>query len=295
MQPFATLKEGESRSIQERISHPTASSSESTLRIELPARRPRRTTAVEIGIAIWIVGSLIFLVREILAIGYRAAIVQQTHVVADKAAGDVFNTCQASLGIDHQVQLRSLPEAPWPFTFGLFRPVVVDSEHLASTGIETPLGGGSPSRTSHVSRHDCAVLVMQRVCAIVYWWHPCRSLFDGALDSTRERICDDTVLSRLNEGGTLARYLVESLEETTKLPTWAGVGLGTGNKSSLETRIEHLLNGEPSMIRTRFRMKAAIAFAVLFLSVAAANFAPARAEKYHFHGPRSGSDLDSAC
>ncbi len=118
---------------------------------------------------------------------------------------------------------------------------------------------------AHIIRRDVAVGLVQRLLAILCWFHPLIHVLNRRLSRAREEVCDNYVL-RNGEPGRYARTLLTVAEHVTAaraIP--AGVGLLQPHWK-LENRIAGLLNRRRKIMVRANR----ILLAPLFLALAMA-------------------------
>ena len=220
-------------------------------RIRQPARFPN---AIAVAIAIWVLGTLLCLVRLARAHMSARRIVRRAHAVGNTGGLPVLAS-DATTG---------------PFTYGLFRPSIVMPAD-AATWTAKHRDAVLAHEAAHARRHDGLALFVAEIACAVYWWHPA-VLFaarQAAIDC--ERACDDAVIRR---GLRASEYGTQLLAQAQSGCAWGIRPLAAtlfGPSHGIAARIAALL--DPRVDRralTRRRVAALVAVSLGAIALVAA-------------------------
>lgn len=174
-----------------------------------------------------------------------------------------------------------------PVCVGWFAPVVLLPRGLTDIVDVGQLGQVLAHESAHARRRDAWVVLLERLVAAAWWFHPLVHILNRALDGAREQRCDDHVLARGYASRDYARTLLriaEWREGIRRTPCTAlAVGLlCRGGSSRLRRRVVGLLDERRNpMIRCKpvYALTAAIGFASVALLVSCAASGPRQAAK----------------
>jgi beta-lactamase regulating signal transducer with metallopeptidase domain/nitrous oxidase accessory protein NosD len=170
-------------------------------------------------------------------------LVAQTQDVG-AAMQEVLNDCLPRVGVRRHVGLRLSPVASSPAVCGLFHPVILIPQSLASGLDADALRAILLHELAHVKRGDLWVSLAQTLLQIVYFYNPLLWLANAMIRRTREQAVDEAVLVAMGEA---APQYPETLVNIAKLafrkrpalsPRLIGV---VESKSALSARIKHML------------------------------------------------------
>jgi beta-lactamase regulating signal transducer with metallopeptidase domain len=148
-------------------------------------------------------------------------------------------------GLKCPVNIFETPWASAPAVWGLFRPCVLVPPGLIESLSKEQLTWALLHELAHVRRGDCAVLLLQRLTQIVFFFHPAVWLANRAADIFREFACDDaslalTGIARQDCGaGFLA--IAERACLMQQRPSLTPLGL-FGSYILIRKRLERILN-----------------------------------------------------
>jgi beta-lactamase regulating signal transducer with metallopeptidase domain len=151
-----------------------------------------------------------------------------------------------SLGIRRPVALLANARAVVPFTFGVWRPVIVLPRHFTSVFTPDQQDAALAHELAHVAGLDSAWRVVSQLACAVLWWHPLAWLAKRELDHASELVADEASLLVANGPDRLAECLVACAKELRRpaLASWLGMD-GGGFRSALGKRVTRLLQLNP--------------------------------------------------
>lgn len=104
----------------------------------------------------------------------------------------------ATAGVHRAVRLMTGNSVPAPFVIGIFKPVIYLPSGI-TIGPEERLRNTLMHEIAHIKRHDIAVIALQNILSVIYFFNPIIWLVALQLNSQREKACDDFALIKLNE------------------------------------------------------------------------------------------------
>ena len=144
--------------------------------------------------AVWCLGILVTAFRD-----WRRRrelrIITRTTLDADldrvtRAAQDV----RLTLGLNELPRIRVSDLAPLPFVLGVWQPIVVLPSALVASASNERLRDVLIHECAHIVRKDSWVHLLQRISAIVFWFHPAVVWLNAQIGRAREELCDNFVL-----------------------------------------------------------------------------------------------------
>lgn len=243
------------------------------------SRLPSRATLAQVAAVVWLVGSVLMLLRILLtalAASRMAARAERVdgNPVLRRVLADVSLRCAAC-----DAELRVSDDIDVPMVWGLTRPVVLLPYEAVEWSSERRLLV-LEHELSHVQRKDVWTHVMARVARAVYWVNPLAWHAERELRLESEQACDDAVLAR---GVRPTRYAEELLEIARMLvPTGApSLAPGFASRPRIERRLRALLDPhEPRPMASRVETALAVV-GVLLLALPLAAMRPALAPQAH--------------
>jgi murein DD-endopeptidase MepM/ murein hydrolase activator NlpD len=160
---------------------------------EAASIRPTLDPVVPLG-CVWLAGCAVAGVRWLGARRRFRRVAVAARTIDAGVLRSLVDDARRRLGVRRSVRLRVTDVAVAPFTVGVFRPEVVlptavaVRPELAATVIAHEL--------AHVRRLDVAWMAVERMLAVVYWFHPVVWLTVGRRHEARERACDTLVVER---------------------------------------------------------------------------------------------------
>lgn len=147
------------------------------------------------------------------------------------------------LGMKRRVRLLISPKNGAPIAFGTFRPTIILPsglmERIGTEGVRQMLA----HELAHVRRYDSLVILLQRVCTALCFWHPLVHVANRRLRILIEDACDDCVLRITREPRAYADCLTKLAEQKLcRLPGIAGWIGAKRKRLKLERRIQKILD-----------------------------------------------------
>lgn len=162
---------------------------------------------------------------------------------ADDPMIQLLKNCCKHMKIRKEVGLKVSPNATSPAVCGLFRPVILVPDNLASGLDLSQLHIVLFHELAHIKRYDLWVNLAQTLLQILYFYNPLLWLANAIIRRAREQAVDETVLVAIGEK---AEQYPQTLVEVAKL-AFEGPALSLRligvmeSKSALSGRIKRIL------------------------------------------------------
>jgi beta-lactamase regulating signal transducer with metallopeptidase domain len=225
----------------------------------LPLPRARGREWEGVILAMWLAGTSLVLLRELLA----AFGLSRWRRHAAPLTSTNWLATLARVGFDHQrLQVLESKSVASPCTWGFVRPVLL----LPTAGDSWPESARYAAlmhELAHIERRDAVSILVARLACAVYWFNPLVWLAAERIRSLQERACDDAVLRAGATPSDYAQFLLDVAASHTSGARRFVRALGMTHGSSLRTRIVAILDPQATRSRPR-RIRVAAVCASLF-------------------------------
>ncbi len=197
--------------------------------------------AVLVVTLVWLTGALIFWIRFV-----RGWLALARLLHGCETAGDVRLTALMPL-VAHRLGVAKLPpiaiskEVTIPIAAGIRRPQVLLPAGLVDRVSAQQLSDILAHESAHAIGRDPALAVIQRMAAVIYWFHPLVYILNRSLSHACEEVCDNHVLKSTNTTSYTRTLLSLAEQIDMREPSLLTVGMLTAH-SGLEHRIAQLLD-----------------------------------------------------
>ena len=212
---------------------------------------PATLTIVVSLIAVWAVIAAALLARiagaQVLTLVFRT----RARRCEDSELAHRAEEICGQLGIQRRVLLARSSKAAAPFTFGVWRPVIVLPHRFRQSFTPEQQQVALAHELAHVVNCDSAWRTLGNIFCALLWWHPCVWLAMRELDRASELAADESSLLVADGPAQLAECLLLCAKSPANraLAAWLGMD-GGGFRSGLGKRVERLL-GMQSSVRSR--------------------------------------------
>ena len=253
-------------------------------------------------LAAWAIGSMLLLMRFLVALAKTNTIQRGFRVLPADAWGDFRRMLQTRMHLPKLPQIGTSSTISSPVVTGLFRPLIIFPDRLLAQLNKTEIEEIAIHEIAHLIRNDLWVVYAQALVTIAYWPIPLIHLLTRELAMVREELCDIYVLKvreRQDYGQTLLR--VARLTGRFDFPQFVATGVLSGF-GHLERRVKRLLDeGRNESVRTD-RLRTSIiltAMAILTAAFCSAKLQAIDGESNDSPKPStvsrdSGSEIDEA-
>ena len=236
--------------------------------IDTPRRVVQAIGVVDTLRAIWLAGTILFLI-PLAAVLWKLSTIRRTGLPVAWHR-DALAQLAASRGVKKPVELVEHEAVPGPMTFGVNRPVIVlpiDARDWSDAELRRAL----LHELEHIQRGDWIMQIVARVVAAFYWFHPLVWMAWRRLCLEAERSCDDAVVMS-EERTDYAEQLVTLAQRMSATPVQPLLGMA--NRSDLSTRVTAVLDERLRRGRAGFAL---VAGTVAASAIVVATVAPVRA------------------
>jgi len=164
---------------------------------------------------------------------------------ASRALRHELDRCRQHLGVRGPASMRFSPNVASPVVCGLWRPVILIPQNLASRLHGAGLQAVLFHELAHLKRGDLWINLVQTILQILYFYNPLLWLANALIRRIREKAVDETVLVAMGEA---APQYPDTLINVAKLALARRPGLSlrligvVESQSALTSRIKHILN-----------------------------------------------------
>ncbi len=181
-------------------------------------------------------------------------------VTHDEALLELDNA-RDSLALGRDVRLLRSSRISVPVLWGFFKPVLLLPADVVTWPVER-LRVVLLHELAHLKRFDGISLILTRIAACIFWYHPLAWSLERAGRNDCERACDDLVLGCGTKPSDYADHLLAIARSMPTFDPFRSVTLAMSRKSQLEGRLLSIL--QPHVVRRFFSGKrVAIACAVV--------------------------------
>lgn len=206
-------------------------------------------------ITLWIAGTSIVLIRELLASVGLARWARQAYPLTSASWSATLARISARAGLDRRVRVLESKQLASPCMWGVLRPVLL----LPAAGdrwTEAARHSALLHELAHVRRHDALSTLISRLACALHWYNPLMWLAAARVRSLQESACDDAVLRAGALPSEYAQFLLDVAAHMSGRvqPQQTAIGMA---HSSLRARIVAIL--DPGAIRTQPQRPSTIA------------------------------------
>lgn len=115
--------------------------------------------------------------------------------VQDPVLTETYEALLQSMKLVHKPQLLISRDNHAPITFGIWRPVVILPEALASTLPLSEIRMILGHELAHNRRRDSWIAWLQVIISVIWWFNPIYWILSRSIRAVREDCCDDMVLT----------------------------------------------------------------------------------------------------
>ena len=221
-------------------------------------------------IVVWLTGVLWMLGRLIRGIASVRAMMQDGVPATGDEWDEIVDTASVNIGASPAGGVVISARAAMPFTYGLFRPVIVLPASAEDWGMDRRRSV-LLHELAHVRRRDLLTNALVQLACVVYWFHPLVWLASRRVRIEAERACDALVVATGTRASDYAGDLLE-IARTMRSSATGAVALAMARRSDFEGRLLAILapNAGRNVLTAARAAVIALAFAAPAAAVAAA-------------------------
>jgi beta-lactamase regulating signal transducer with metallopeptidase domain/Flp pilus assembly protein TadD len=222
-------------------------------------------------VAVWLLGSLVLLAKVGAGLLRMRWIVRQGQTLHDPGLCELLDDCRAALHLRVRPQLVASERIGVPLVWGWLRPALIVPREFLGWTLERKRAV-LLHELAHLKRSDWPVLLLGRIVASLYWFHPLIWYVERCAKRECERACDDLVVRCGTKPSDYAAHLLSIARGCPQTPEGAMAALAVVRRSHLNSRVRSILDpllrrGAPSR-RTATVLSVALVLVLLpFASV----------------------------
>ena len=230
-------------------------------------------------VAVWLLGSVLLLAKVVAGLLRMRWIVRQGTTLNDPGLRELLDDCRAALNLRVRARLVSSEQIGVPLVWGWLRPTLIVPREFLGWTLDRKRAV-MLHELAHLKRSDWPILLLGRIMASLYWFHPLAWYLERCAKRECERACDDLVVNCGTKPSDYASHLLSIARGCPETPEGAIVALAVVRRSHLNSRVRSILDpllrrGAPSR-RTATVLSIALVVALLpFASVQLAERAQA--------------------
>ena len=220
-----------------------------------------------LALTVYSVGLMYFLMRILSARVRIKQWITNGEAVIDERVIKIFGSVRKMLGLQREILVVGSLNTPVPFTFRIFKPVVLLPEGFAGELSDDDLKAVAVHELSHVKRNDAFITTLVSLIRAVFFFHPLIWVTVRQISYLAELACDNAVLEMTGEPETYAGLISRIAEDLPhRLPAMYAVGI-IYSKSVFYRRIKAILSGRRNRIRRLSKIALAGTVGAAILSV----------------------------
>jgi beta-lactamase regulating signal transducer with metallopeptidase domain/Flp pilus assembly protein TadD len=189
----------------------------------------------------WTVGVLFVLSRLGAGLLRMRWVARNAERVRDSDLLRILDECGDTLNLRFRPLLLSSDKAGVPLVWGWLRPVlIVPREFLGWSSAR--MRAVMLHELGHLRRNDWPVLLLGRVVAALYWFHPLVWLLERQAKRECERACDDLVVTFGTKPSDYATHLLSIARGVSEAPASVRAALAVVRRSNLNGRLRSILD-----------------------------------------------------
>lgn len=212
--------------------------------------------------------AIFFLAQMLLGMVGVAYVARRAEEMTDDNALQEVDRARDQLALRRDVRLLRSGRISVPVVWGFFKPVLM----LPADCVMWPqerLRVVLLHELAHLKRFDGITLLVTRIAASLYWFHPLAWSLESAGRSACERACDDLVLASGTKASDYADHLLAIARSMPSFDPFRSVTLAMSRKSQLEGRLLSILNNDVArrVLNSRFVGIALVATLIVVIPI----------------------------
>lgn len=165
-------------------------------------------------VSAWAVGATLFSLRTLLGLVWVRRLRTQSAPHPDLSLHALLAQLAERMGVQPDVELRTVDSAGGPMSAGLLRPFILFPAALATRLPQEMIAALLAHELAHIRRHDYLVNLLQSIVETLLFYHPVVWWLSQRIRDEREQIADDLATAATGDRPGLARALA-ALERFT--------------------------------------------------------------------------------
>jgi beta-lactamase regulating signal transducer with metallopeptidase domain/adenylate kinase family enzyme len=216
--------------------------------VSVPASRPGSETffsGIEnyfpMLLQLWILGTLIFLIKIILAYAYTKQLAANAQIESTFLTKTV-KKLNKKFRIYRIINIKESSKVQTPMVLGYVKPLILFPVGLINNLSTAEAEAIIAHELAHIKRHDFIFNILQMFVEAIFYFHPAIWHISAQINQERENCCDDMAIEYTGNKVSYAKTLIKLQELKSSNNLLAPALAMSGNKSSFSKRILRLLN-----------------------------------------------------
>ena len=152
----------------------------------------------------------------------------------------IFNKCLHELNIKRKIKVYVTPFKVTPFTFGIFKPVII----LPCTFDKEEIYMILYHELNHIKMNDCFIRFITHIAISIYWFNPFVYFLNVYLEKASEFACDEAVIKNFNteQCKKYGYCIINSALKNNKYYCYTSSLNSKSNKFFIKQRLEFIMN-----------------------------------------------------
>jgi len=192
----------------------------------------------------WTLGLLLVTLKLVAGLLRMRFIVRRAERVSDPRTLRLLDECGGELGLRVRPLLVEGSRGGVPLVWGWRRPVLLVPRGFTGWSTER-VRTVMFHELGHIKRNDWPVLLLGRVIASLYWFHPLAWCVERCARHECERACDDLVVRCGTKPSDYAAQLISIARGESQAPVGVRAALAVVRRSQLNHRLRSILDPRP--------------------------------------------------
>ena len=191
--------------------------------------------------AVWLLGCMLLLAKVAAGLLRMRWIVRQGETLSGPGLHELLDECRVGLNLRVRPRLVSSERIGVPLVWGWLRPTLVVPREFLGWTLERKRAV-LLHELAHLKRSDWPVLLLGRIVASLYWFHPLVWFLERRAKRECERACDDLVVNCGTKPSDYASHLLSIARGCRETPESAMAALAIVRRSHLNSRVRSILD-----------------------------------------------------
>jgi beta-lactamase regulating signal transducer with metallopeptidase domain len=236
----------------------------------------------------WLLGSALVLAKLAVGVLRMRWVVRHTERIADPQLLRHFDACIETLRLRARPWLASSGSVGVPLIWGWLRPTMIVPPDFVDWPVDR-VRAVMLHELGHFKRIDWPILLLGRVAAALYWFHPLVWFLERRVKQECERACDDIVVAYGTKPSDYASHLLSIARRVSETPACVKAALAVVRRSQMSTRLRSIL--DPLLSRNTPSRTVVTAFATVLLLLLVPLASVQLAERAYADEPKEDADL----
>jgi beta-lactamase regulating signal transducer with metallopeptidase domain/Tfp pilus assembly protein PilF len=236
----------------------------------------------------WFLGSALVLAKLTVGVLRMRWVVRRAERVTDPQLLRQLDACIETLHLRARPWLASSGSVGVPLVWGWLRPTMIVPREF----VDWPAGRVRAvmlHELGHLKRIDWPILLLGRVAAALYWFHPLVWFLERHVKQECERACDDIVVAYGTKPSDYASHLLSIARRVSETPACVKAALAVVRRSQMSNRLRSIL--DPLLSRNTPSRTAVTALGTVLLMVLVPLASVQLAERAYADEPQEDADV----